>query len=159
MKKWISSKRLLMVMMAFTLIFSTVAIPDNADARRGGGGFKSGTKSYTNTPNRSNDSNSNVSNSTTNRNNNATNSTTNQNRGFFSGGSLMKGLMIGGLAGMLFGGLFGGMGFFGELLGLAINLLAIFVLISLGVGIYRAIKRRREEKEKSRNIYDGNGRY
>lgn len=162
MKKWFSTKRILMVMMAFTLIFSTLAIPDHADARRGG--FKSGTKSYQSNPNRSTTNNSTTNNSSTTSNtksttsNNATN-TGSTKTGFFGGGSLMKGLMIGGLAGMLFGGLFGNMGFFGNLIGLAINLLAIYVLVMLGVGIYRAIKKRRTENEKSRNIHDGNGRY
>ncbi|WP_211747893.1 hypothetical protein [Paenibacillus sp. Marseille-Q4541] len=158
MKKWFSTKRTFMVLMAFTLLFSTLAIPDNADARRGGGGFKSGTKSYQNNPSRS-DSNSN---STSNTKNNSTNNTTGaaaKKPGFFSGGSLMKGLMIGGLAGMLFGGLFGNMGFFGELLGLAINILAIYVLVMLGVGIYRSIKKRRQENERARDINGGNGRY
>lgn len=38
-------KHLMMVFMAFTLLFATVGVtnPDSADARRGGG-FKSGTK-------------------------------------------------------------------------------------------------------------------
>jgi uncharacterized membrane protein len=47
--------------------------------------------------------------------------------GFFSGG-LMKGLLIGGIAGMLFGGMFGGMGAMGNILGLLVNVLAIFFL-------------------------------
>jgi hypothetical protein len=47
--------------------------------------------------------------------------------GFFSGG-LMKGLLIGGIAGMLFGGMFGGMGAFGNILGLLVNVFAIFLL-------------------------------
>ncbi|WP_274365271.1 hypothetical protein [Paenibacillus thermotolerans] len=47
------------------------------------------------------------------------------------GGSLMRGLMIGGLAGLLFGGLFAGMGALGSLLGLAVNLFAIYILFVL----------------------------
>lgn len=42
-------KRVMMILMAFTLFFA-VAAPDFADARRGGGGFKSGTRSYSTTP-------------------------------------------------------------------------------------------------------------
>ena len=155
MKKWFSSKRLLMVMMAFTLVFSTLAIPDHADARRGGG-FKSGTKSYQSNPSRSNNSTNSNTKSTT-ANNSA--NTAAKKPGFFGGGSLMKGLMIGGLAGMLFGGLFGNMGFLGDILGLAINLLAIYVIVMLGVGIYRSIKKRRLENERSGNNNGGNGRY
>ncbi|MHA0855314.1 hypothetical protein [Paenibacillus sp. CMAA1364] len=134
MKKWI------MIFMAFTLIFVTIA-PASVDARRSGGGFKSGTKSFTSTPKKS----------TTNSNVNKSSATTNKstagtmgNRGFFSGGSLMKGLMIGGLAGMLFGGMFGNMGFLGDIIGLAINVLAIYVLISLALAGYRAYKNRRK---------------
>ena len=159
MKKWFSTKRIFMVMMAFTLIFSTLAIPDHADARRGG--FKSGTKSYQSNPSRSNTNNS-TNSTTSNPKNNATNnsaSTATKKTGFFGGGSLMKGLMIGGLAGMLFGGLFGNMGFLGDILGLAINLLAIYVIVMLGVGIYRSIKKRRLENERSGNNNGGNGRY
>lgn len=159
MKKWFSTKRIFMVMMAFTLIFSTLAIPDHADARRGG--FKSGTKSYQSNPSRSNTNNSTNSTNSNTKNNATTNSasTTAKKPGFFSGGSLMKGLMIGGLAGMLFGGLFGNMGFLGDLLGLAINLLAIYVIVMLGVGIYRSIKKRRLENERSSGNNGGNGRY
>lgn len=62
----------------------------------------------------------------------------------FSGGSFMKGLMIGGLAGMLFGGLFGNMGFFGEILGLLVNLMALFALFMLVVMIFRKFKDRRK---------------
>lgn len=159
MKKWFSTKRIFMVMMAFTLIFSTLAIPDHADARRGG--FKSGTKSYQSNPSRSNTNNS-TNSTTSNPKNNATNnsaSTATKKPGFFGGGSLMKGLMIGGLAGMLFGGLFGNMGFLGDILGLAINLLAVYVIVMLGVGIYRSIKKRRLENERSSNNNGGNGRY
>ncbi|OAB44482.1 hypothetical protein [Paenibacillus glacialis] len=132
MKKW------LMVVMMFTLIFATIA-PASVDARRGGGGFKSGTKSFTNTPKKSN---SNVSKSTSNNKSNTAG--TQAKRGFFSGGGLMKGLMIGGLAGMLFGGMFGGMGFMGDIIGLMINLLAIVVLFSLARAGYRAYKNRRK---------------
>ncbi|WP_438350985.1 hypothetical protein ACP8HI_10225 [Paenibacillus sp. FA6] len=136
MKKWI------MVVMALTLIFVTIS-PASVDARRGGG-FKSGTKSFTNTPKKST-TNSNVNKSTTNNKSTAgTAAGSTGKRGFFSGGSLMKGLMIGGLAGMLFGGMFGNMGFMGDLIGLAINALAIYVLISLAIAGYRAYKNRRK---------------
>lgn len=135
MKKWI------MIVMAFTLIFATVAPATSVDAKRGGG-FKSGTKSFTNTPKKST-TNSNVSKSTT-TNNKSTAAGTTAKRGFFSGGGLMKGLMIGGLAGMLFGGMFGNMGFMGDFLGLIINVLAIIVLFSIARAGYRAYKNRRK---------------
>ncbi|WP_199614749.1 hypothetical protein [Paenibacillus alkalitolerans] len=47
------------------------------------------------------------------------------------GGGLMRGLFIGGLAGLLFGSLFANMGFLGSILGLAINLFALYVLFVL----------------------------
>ncbi|WP_026692301.1 hypothetical protein [Peribacillus kribbensis] len=51
-------------------------------------------------------------------------------RSFFKGG-LMKTLMIGGLAGFLFGSLFAHMGMMGSLLGLLVNILAIYIVFSL----------------------------
>lgn len=44
-------KRVMMIVMAFTLFFAVTA-PDFADARRGGG-FKSGTRGFTTTPKKS----------------------------------------------------------------------------------------------------------
>jgi uncharacterized membrane protein len=64
-------------------------------------------------------------------------------RGFFSGGSFLRGMMIGGLAGMLFGGLFGGMGFFGDLLGLLVNLAALLLLFAVIRAAVDAYRRRR----------------
>ncbi|MGF7047549.1 putative lipid-binding transport protein (Tim44 family) [Paenibacillus sp. DS2015] len=141
MKKWI------MIVMAFTLIFATIA-PASVDARRGGG-FKSTPKSFTNTPKKST-TNSNVSKSTTNKSSTAG---TTAKRGFFSGGGLMKGLMIGGLAGMLFGGMFGNMGAMGDFFGLLINVLAIYVLFTIARAGYRAYKNRRKPAD------DRDGRY
>ncbi|WP_425464925.1 hypothetical protein [Paenibacillus dokdonensis] len=143
LKKWI------MIVMAFTFFFAISVPADNAEARRGGGSsFRSGTKGFTNTPKKSTTTD-NVKKST--NTNNSTAGTTAK-RGFFSGGGLMKGLMIGGLAGMLFGGMFGGMGAFGNILGLIINLFAIYVVISLAVAAYRAFKNRRKPDPR-------NGRY
>lgn len=134
-------KKMLMVFVAFTLFFTLFSgFANDADARRGGG-FKSTPKSYTTTPKKSTDSNSSTMNST-NRTNNTTGSTAN--RGFFSGGSFFKGLMIGGLAGMLFGGMFGNMGMFGDILGLIINLFAIYILFIAARGIYRMIRQRKK---------------
>lgn len=45
-------KRVMMIVMAFTLFFA-VATPNFVDAKRGGGGFKSGTRSYSTTPKKS----------------------------------------------------------------------------------------------------------
>lgn len=138
-------KKMLMVFVAFTLFFTLFSgFANDADARRGGG-FKSSPKSYTTTPKKSTDSNSSTMNST-NRSKNTTAGST-ANRGFFSGGSFFKGLMIGGLAGMLFGGMFGNMGMFGDLLGLVINLFAIYILFIAARGIYRMIRQRKKSAD------------
>lgn len=139
-------KKLLAIFVMLTM-FLVVIAPDEADARRGGGGFKSPKKSFQSNPTKKTDNvqkSSNTSNT-----NKAAN--TNQKRGFFSGGGLMKGLMIGGLAGMLFGSLFAGMGFLGNILGLAINLLAVWVLIMVVMAIVRTVKQRRADAERRRN--------
>ncbi|NGM81327.1 hypothetical protein G5B47_02745 [Paenibacillus sp. 7124] len=141
-------KSAMMIVMAFTLFF-VAAAPDYADARRGGGGFKSGRQGYTTTPNKAPQSNVSKSDGTKGTTAGTTAGTTN--RGFFSGGSFMKGMMIGGLAGLLFGGLFGNMGFFGNLLGFAVNLLAIYLVVMLVLSLFR---RRRRHNYKERD-----GRY
>jgi predicted lipid-binding transport protein (Tim44 family) len=124
---------------AFTV---AVAVPtDSADARPRS--FSSGKKSFNKTPAQSQDS---VSKSSTANKSSTTASTgTNKKPGFFSGGSFMKGLMIGGLAGLLFGGMFGS-GFFGNMIGLLVNVAALFVLFMVFRGIYDAIKRRRQSQ-------------
>ncbi|WP_397361686.1 hypothetical protein [Paenibacillus sp.] len=141
-------KRIMMIVMAFTLFFA-VATPNFVDAKRGGGGFKSGTRSYSTTPKKSTTDNVRKSDSTK---SSTAGSTANTKRGFFSGGGLMKGMMIGGLAGLLFGGMFAGMGAFGNILGFAINMLAIYVLVMLVMSFFR----RRKER---RRLEDQGGRY
>lgn len=64
----------------------------------------------------------------------------------------MKGMMIGGFTGLLFGGMFGGMGAFGDFLGFAVNMLAIYVLVMLVMSFFRRRKERRRLEEQ-------NGRY
>ncbi|MUG45077.1 hypothetical protein [Paenibacillus woosongensis] len=130
-------KKMTALVMVFTLLFA-FASADFADARRGGG-FKSGPRSYTTTPKKS--SNVNKSDSNTTNKSTATPGATNNRTGFFGGGSFMKGMMVGGLAGLLFGGLFGGMGFFGELLGLAVNLIAIYLIVMVAVALFRRFKK------------------
>lgn len=136
-------KKVLMVFMAFTVVFASLGIfASDADARRGGGGFKSSPKSYSTTPKRA-DNNSGSVNST-NRSNTSNAAGATGKRGFFSGGNLLTGLMIGGLAGMLFGGMFANMGFMGDFFGLLINLVAIYVLFIAARGIYRMIRQRKK---------------
>jgi predicted lipid-binding transport protein (Tim44 family) len=116
-------KKGFMVMLALTL-FITLGFGQYADAKPRGG-MKSPKQSVTQNPKKSD----NVSQTNPGKKAGTTTGTTKP--GFFSGGSLMKGLMIGGLAGLMFGGLFAGMGAFGNILGLMINLMAIFAIIML----------------------------
>ena len=135
-------KKMTLLMMVFTLLLTVAGLfaSDSADARRGG--FKAPRKTYTEQPNRATDNVRNTDNAkagTTAGAGAATGS-----RGFFSGGSLMKGLMIGGLAGLLFGSMFAGMGFLGDFLGLLINVLAIyflFVLVRSAIQYFRNRRR------------------
>lgn len=141
-------KKLLAIFVLLTMFLVTIS-PDSVDARRGGGGFSSGKKTYQSNPTKRND---NVQQST-NKSNSAGTTGVNQKRGFFSGG-LMKGLMIGGLAGMLFGSMFAGMGFLGNIMGLIINLLAVWVLIMVIMAIVRTVKKNRRREADHRD-----GRY
>ncbi|MBB6730383.1 hypothetical protein [Cohnella zeiphila] len=134
---------LLLSLFAFT---AAVTVPvHDADAARKS--FSSGKRSYTKTPAKSQDQ---VSNSTSGTKTGTSSSATGANakRGFFSGGSLMKGLMIGGLAGLLFGSMFSGMGFFGNFLGLLVNVFAIVVLIGIIQAVFASLRRRRETRHR-----------
>lgn len=118
-------KKLMLTLMAFTVLF-TFTVSEYADARPRGG-FSSGKRSFTNTPKKAPE-NSNVSRTDSGTKSGTSNTANTAHRGFFGGGSFMKGMMIGGLAGLLFGGIFGGMGVLGDLLGLIINVMAIYFL-------------------------------
>lgn len=136
-------KKIVMVAMAFTLFFA-FTFHDNADARRGGsfggGSYKSGVKSYKTTPKKSTTTDKATTSST--KNPNGTSSTAK--RGFFSGGSFMKGLMIGGLSGLLFGSLFSGMGGFGNILGFLVNIFAIYLVVMVIAALFRRFSRPRK---------------
>lgn len=140
-------KKMLLVFTLFAFTAAVVIPADAADAARKG--FSSSKRSYTKTPAKAQD---NVS-SSTNKNPGTTAGAgaTTQKRGFMSGGSFMKGLMIGGIAGMLFGGMFGGMGFFGDMLGLLVNLAAIFFVVVLIMGIVNSLRRRRQHQPQGPN--------
>jgi predicted lipid-binding transport protein (Tim44 family) len=145
-------KKCTMLFTALALLFTFVA-SDYADARPRGG-FKSPRKSYTPAPKKSTDNTYRSDSGTTSK-SPASGSTagTAGKRGFFSGGSLMKGLMIGGLAGLLFGGLFGNMGFIGDLLGLMINILALYVLFIVIRNIFRYFSHRRKNNDPDHRRY------
>ncbi|MNJ46173.1 hypothetical protein D3C77_412980 [compost metagenome] len=69
----------------------------------------------------------------------------------------MKGMMLGGLAGLLFGGMFGGMGFFGELLGLAVNLFAIYLIVMVAVALFRRFKKPQTHQGPRNDDYNNRG--
>ncbi|QJD82515.1 hypothetical protein [Cohnella herbarum] len=130
-------KKALIVLSLFAFTFAITAPADHADAKPRS--FSSGKKSFNKTPAKSQD---NVSKSSTTNKSSSTAGTPNK-PGFFSGGSFIKGMMIGGFAGLLFGGMFGS-GFFGNMMGFLINALALFVLFMVFRAIYDAFKRRRQ---------------
>ncbi|MFD0711633.1 hypothetical protein [Paenibacillus sp. GCM10027626] len=132
-------KKGLLLFMAFTLFF---AFSVGAADARPRGGLKSPKQSFTKTPSKPAD-NAKQSNPGTGTKSPAAN----QQRGFNSGGGFLKGMMIGGLAGMLFGSMFAGMGFMGDMLGLIVNLFAIFLLIVAIRGIFMYFKNRRKPYE------------
>ncbi|SFS61890.1 hypothetical protein [Paenibacillus sp. BC26] len=132
-------KKGLLMLMAFALFFAFSAGAVDAKPR---GKISSPKKSYTSTPSKPAD-NVTKSNGGTSGTTKAGAATTGK-RGFFSGGSFMKGLMIGGLAGLLFGGMFGNLGFLGDMFGLIINVIAIYIVIVAIRGIFHYFKNRRK---------------
>ena len=135
-------KKTLLLIMAFTVLLSFSFVTDS-DARRGG--YKAPKRSYTETPSKPADNTSKVQpgNKASTGTGTGAGAATTANRGFFSGGSLAKGLMIGGLAGLLFGGMFANMGAFGDFLGLLVNVLAIYILFVAIRGIFRYLKQQK----------------
>lgn len=135
MKKW-----MLVLMACFVVV--AFSAPQYADAKPKSS-FKSGNKSYSPTKPADNVTKTDPAKTST----NPTTPATASKPGFFSGGGFMKGLMIGGLAGMLFGGLFGGMGFLGNILGLLVNIVAIFALIMVIRFVYVYFRDRNKQKK------------
>lgn len=134
-------KKALLIFSLFAFTIAVTTIPAQSAEAAKARSFSSGKKSFSNTPSKSDSGVS--SSSTTNKSNATSGTSTTQNRGFFSGGSMMKGLMIGGLAGMLFGSMFAGMGALGNLFGLLINVLALFALFVVFRMVYDKFKNRR----------------
>lgn len=144
------AKRFMLLLMALTVLIS-FTVPETADARRGGG-FKSPRGGFTQTPKKQQD-NIKKAEPAKNTNTGARTTTGTTKRGFFSGGSFVKGMMIGGFAGLLFGGMFGNMGFLGNLLGLMVNVFAIYLLIVLVAAIWNRMKRRNHPADDDRRRY------
>ncbi|PZD93625.1 hypothetical protein DNH61_23710 [Paenibacillus sambharensis] len=139
-------KKIILLMMALTVFVAFSAV-DTADAKRGG--FKSPKKSYTQTPSKPAD---NVRPADPGAKTPGAGATAGAGaagqRGFFSGGGLFKGMMIGGLAGLMFGSMFAGMGFMGDFLGLLVNVLALYVLFVAIRAVIRHFRNRRDENDR-----------
>jgi predicted lipid-binding transport protein (Tim44 family) len=136
-------KKLLLVLMSSLLIFALVT-PSAVDAK-GARSYKSPSGSFKQ-PTKPAASKDSVSNTKPTAPTSGTNTTAN--RGFFSGGGLMKGLLIGGMAGMLFGGMFGSMGAMGNIFGFLINILAIYFMFMIirSIVVYFINRRKTNEK-------------
>ncbi|HZG58895.1 hypothetical protein [Paenibacillus sp.] len=134
-------KKIATLFFAFTLVFAASApLVDHADAKR----YRSPSRSYTpDAPARTSPRTDNVDNGATNRAGTTPGATTGRAGRGFGGGGLMRGLMLGGLAGLMFGGLLSGLGAFGSILGLLINVLAIYLLFVLVRKAFRAFTNRR----------------
>lgn len=135
-------KKGILIMMALTL-FLSLGFGQYADAKSRGG-KKSPKQSFTQNPKTSDKA------TQTNPGKKADSATATKKPGFFSGGSLMKGLFIGGIAGLLFGSLFAGWGVLGSILGLMINMLAIFAVIMLIRTAYVYFKNKRNRPDQRR---------
>lgn len=109
-------------------------------------GYKSGKKSFnSNTTNNNSPSlfkkdETNQKSSTTTKSNTTAKSKT---------GGLMKGLLLGGVAGLLLGGMLSNLGILGSVIGLFINVLAIFAVIFIIRKIFSMIKNKRKSEENS----------
>ncbi|CAM4211509.1 hypothetical protein [Paenibacillus tarimensis] len=137
-------KKIILLMMALTVFVAFSAV-DPADAKRGG--FRSPKKSYTTTPSKPADNVRPTDPGTKTPAAGTTAGTAGQ-RGFFSGGGLLKGMMIGGLAGLMFGSMFAGMGFMGDFLGLLVNVLALYILFVAIRAVIRHFRNRRDVNDR-----------
>jgi beta-lactamase regulating signal transducer with metallopeptidase domain len=138
-------KKLFSAMLAITLLFTPISgflVGDHVTTVSAKG-YKSGKKSFnsnTNSPSLIKKDDTQQKSSTTTKSNTTTKP---------KAGSLMKGLFLGGLAGLLLGGLLSNLGILGSLIGLAINILAIFAVIFIirKVIAYFINKNKRKHKE------------
>lgn len=145
-------KKILAALLSAALIFSPVGnivFQDHTPTVEAKG-YKSGKKSFKMD---NNNTNTNTSFFQKKKENTETTSKSANPKGGFTSGKLMKGLMVGGLAGLLFGSLFANMGMLGSILGLMVNLLAIYFLFSIirTLFSYYKNKKRKEDASSWRN--------
>ncbi|MCM3408689.1 hypothetical protein [Metabacillus litoralis] len=138
-------KKLFSAMLAITLLCTPISgflVGDHVTTVSAKG-YKSGKKSFnsnTNSPSLIKKDDTQQNSSTTTKSNTTTKP---------KAGNLMKGLFLGGLAGLLLGGLLSNLGILGSLIGLVINVLAIFAVIFIirKVFTYFVNKNKRKHKE------------
>ncbi|HLR80092.1 MAG TPA: hypothetical protein VK119_05870 [Bacillota bacterium] len=136
-------KRFIAALFAVALIISPIGsyvFPDDlttVEAKR----YMSGKKSFNMPKNRPNQSNFQKKQNQQPSKHNATTKQQNSKGGF------MKGLMFGGLAGLLFGGMLANMGMLGSLLGLLINIGALYLLFVIIRNIFRLFTERRDRED------------
>lgn len=141
-------KKILAAFMVFALVLSPVGdhVFQQETSEVSAKGYKSGKKSFSPTSPSKNDSNSFFQ-----KNKQDDNKTTNsaKTKQASNKGGILKGLFLGGLAGLLLGGLLSNLGILGSIIGLAINLLAIFVLIAVIRKIFVFFKNKRKLEEEN----------
>ncbi|WP_273131160.1 hypothetical protein ACNRWW_07010 [Metabacillus sp. HB246100] len=141
------TKKLFSAILVATLLFTPVGgfLLGDQISTVSAKGYKSGKKSFnSNTTNNNNSpslfkkDDSQQKSSTTTSSNTTTKSKT---------GSIMKGIFLGGLAGLLLGGLLSNFGILGSIIGLFINMLAIFAVIFIIRKVYSYFKNKRKNEE------------
>lgn len=137
-------KKLFSAMLVVTLLFTPVGgfmLGDQVSSVHAKG-YKSGKKSFnsnTNSPSLfKKDDTQQQKSSTTSKNNTTAKPST---------GGLMKGLFLGGLAGLLLGGLLSNLGILGSIIGLFINIAAIFAVIFIIRKLFTYFKNKRKNDE------------
>ncbi|TXC91582.1 hypothetical protein FS935_08065 [Metabacillus litoralis] len=136
-------KKLFSAMLVTTLLFTPVGgfLLGDQITTVSAKGYKSGKKSFNSNTNNNTNSPSlfkKQDSSKTNQNSATTKPKT---------GSLMKGLFLGGLAGLLLGGLLSNLGILGSIIGLFVNVLAIFAVIFIIRKIFTYYKNKRKSEE------------
>jgi predicted lipid-binding transport protein (Tim44 family) len=139
-------KKLFSAMLVLTLLFTPVGgfmLGDQISTVHAKG-YKSGKKSFNSTTTNNNSPSLFKKDDTQQKSSTTTKSTTTAKS---KTGGIMKGLFLGGLAGLLLGGLLGNLGILGSIIGLLINLFAIFAVIFIIRKLFIYFKKKRKSEE------------
>ncbi|RYM05120.1 hypothetical protein EWH99_07630 [Sporolactobacillus sp. THM7-7] len=137
-------KKFMAAFIALALVFTPAGsfVFHQQDNQVSAKGYRSGVKSF----NKSNGNNSLFQNQNRQQKNYNQSGTT-ATRGM-TGGSFMRGLMLGGLSGLLFGSLLSHLGGFGMLAGFLINVLAIVAILALIRYLFVSFRNRPKRKKR-----------